>query len=484
MRFRYALFALTFAIVAPLNTTTLAQTLPTGSSLPDGGLRWESGAFKSVLGLDANLYGYAMRGTWWGLSRVPAPEFNTNKNWGELWLQPRLNATYDLAPDHVLYMGLSFGVTRDMGGNAFDYWNQGAGLVENAFVGYRAGTKENGFLDVSVGSQPFSLGSGMVIFGGAINGSEWGNAASYKRSAWNKTAVAKVGMGEFVSQAFWLQPNEPESIRSQTTLVGGSLEWQGSDTSRAGFAYIYVPSSNYFYPGDAAPFAFLEQGRQGLSVYHGWSDLKGPLGLPSQFSFRGEFAIEQGKVTRVTGEESPIQAYAWFAGVGYFFDKLPWTPRLSYGFAYFSGNKPGSDVYGRFDPLYYGNGLDNWWFGANGAYAYINANVQFNRITLDLFPTQQDIVKLQFVNAQVAQIGSPVQFGQSGQFANGNFVVGPQQKGLSNEYMLQYVHLLTPKIAYSAYITYNTPGDALKEMSASGTAKNWVTVGTGISMSF
>ena len=475
-------------------TALILQTLPlcalgqqaglTGATLPNGGVRWTSAEWSAVLGLDANIYGYAMRGTWWGLSRVPAPDFDTNKNWAEVWLHPRLNVTYNLSDNRIAYAGLSYGLTRDLGGNAFDYWNQGAAEIENAFIGYRSGTREKGFWDISVGSQPLMLGTGMLLATGAVNGAEWGNAASSKRSAWKNSAIVRAGFDNLTVQGFWLQPREPNSIRSDTTIIGGSIEWQAIDSSRAGIAFLHVPSSKYFYPGDAAPFAFIEQGRQGLNVYHGWSDLKGPLGLPEQLSVRGEFAIEQGNVTRVTGQRSAMQAHAWFAGMSYHFDKLPFAPRLSYGFAYFSGNKPGSDTYGRFDPMYYGNGLDNWWFGANGAYAYLNTNVQFNRVTLDLYPTQQDIIKFQFLNAQVAQIGSPIQFGQSGQFRDGNFVVGPQQKGLSNELMLQYVRLISPTIIFSTYVTYSMPGDAIKEMNTNGVASNWVTVGAGLSWSF
>ena len=451
--------------------------------LPDGGLRWEQDYLSAVLGLDANAYFYGTRGTWWGVGASTAPLYNSNRNWGELWMMPRLNVNYKIDSDQMIYGGLSIGAAKDLGGTAFDYWNAYATRFENKYVGYKYGNDSGFHFDLSGGSQPFSLGSGMLIFAGTINGNEWGNSASYKRQAWNQTAIAKVGYGEVTAQGFYLEPNEPPSIASQTQLAGASIEWANKQKGRVGFAYITVPKSNFAYPGALAPLAFIPQGRQGLNTYHGWSELHGLFGLPDQLTFKGEFAIQRNQITNVIGQQQPMQAAAYYGGLSYWFQQTSWMPKLTYGFAYFSGNNPNSNVYGRFDPLYYGNGLDNWWYGANGAYAYINSNIQFNRLTLDLFPTMQDILKFQFVNAQAVQLGSPIQFGQSATFDNGALVVGPQSKGLSNEYMAQYVRLVSKSLALSTYFSFSTPGPAIKQMVPTG-AKNWATLGMGASYSY
>jgi hypothetical protein len=451
--------------------------------LPEGGVRWEKDDLSVVLGLDANLYFYASRGSWWGMGSNTAPLYNSNRNWGELWLMPRLNLNYKIDNEQLIYGAVSVGATKDFGGNPFDYFNQGATRFENKYLGYKAGNPNSFHLDVSAGSQPFMLGTGMLIFAGAGNGNEWGNSASFKRQAWDQTAIANVGYKEVTIQGFYLKPNEVPSMATQTSLAGTSMEWKNAKDGRAGLAYIIVPQSNAMYPGQLAPLAFIQQGRQGLKVYHGWSELNGPLGLPQQLTIRGEFAIERNQITNLANQKQDMQAAAYYGGLSYWFQQTPWMPKLTYGYAYFSGNNPNSNTYGRFDPLYYGNGLDNWWFGANGAYAYINSNVQFNRLTLDMFPTAQDIVKLQFVNAQVVQIGSPIQFGQSATFDNGALVVGPQAKGLSNEYMAQYIRLISKSLAASSFFSVNTPGPAIKQMVPTG-AKNWFSLGMGVSYAY
>lgn len=115
---------------------------------------------------------------------------------------------------------MSLGLTQDIGGNAFDYRNQGAALFENAYAGLHAGTDAGWHGELSAGSQAFTLGTGMLVHAGAINGNEWGNAASYKRTAWHLAAIAGLGYGDVTARAFWLDPNEVPTLDSGTRIAG------------------------------------------------------------------------------------------------------------------------------------------------------------------------------------------------------------------------------------------------------------------------
>jgi len=458
---------------------------PIGQPLPAGGLRQEHGAFSMVAGADVNAYAYAMRGTWWGLAEASAPDFDTDIAYLELWLHPRLNVTYALGDDSRLYAGLSAGITRDVNENAFGYEDQGAEKLENAFLGYAFGSKESWHLDVSGGRQPFVLGSGMLIYAGALNGNEWGNAASAKRVAWRNTAIARLGHGSVTGQLFWLDPHEVPSAESKTRLAGASLEWSDATHGKAGFGYIHVPRSEFGYPGDLAPFAFIEDGRDGLETYHGWSDLQGIVSALPALAVRAEFAIQRGEIQRIQGPRDDLEAFAAYLGASYWWQQAPFAPKLTYGFAWFSGDDPDTSTYERFDPLYWGNGLDNWWFGANGAYSFINSNVQFQRLTLDAFASERDIFKLQYVRASAVERNSPIQFGQSVRFDPGSTVptVGVDDRHLSDEIALQYVRTFGPTVAVSAYVTHSIPGAGIEDITASG-GEAWTSVGLGITASF
>jgi len=460
--------------------------LPTGTvhaqQTPPSELSWQVGDLSLNASMDVNAYYYAMRGTWWGLA---PSNYNTNRSWAELWVHPRVNATYAIDAERQFFGGVSLGITKDIGGNPYDYHNQGDTHAENAFIGYRAGSQQGWHYEISGGRQPFTLGTGMLLTAGSSNGTEWGGSASCKRIAWQNTAIAKIGYGNTAAQAFWINPAETPSAETHTRITGASVEWADKNKGKAGLAYLHVPKSDAIYPGSLAPFAFIEKGREGMNAYHGWSELKGFFGQLPALSLRGEFAIENGRVTRLSGLHDKMKAYAWYLGGSYWFQQWPFAPKISYGYGYFSGDKHDTAKYERFDPMFWGNGLDNWWFGANGSYSYLNSNIKYHRLTIDAYVSAKDILKFQYVRADAAQLNSPIQFGQGVRFASGSYspVVGVDSKHLSDEFMLQYVHLFSPKIALSTYVSQSLPGKGLRAL-ATPTSQNWTAFGMGISASF
>ncbi len=116
-----------------------------------------------------------------------------------------------------------------------------------------------------------------------------------------------------------------------------------------------------------------------------------------------------------------MRASAWLLGASWWAQELPFAPKFSYHVARFSGDNPETAIYERFDPLFWGNGLDNWWFGANGAYSWLNANLRAHRFIVDAYLSAQDIVQFQYVRASVDQINSAVQFGQGARFTGNQF---------------------------------------------------------------
>jgi hypothetical protein len=252
---------------------------------------------------------------------------------------------------------------------------------------------------------------------------------------------------------------------------------------KAGLSWFTVPRSTSIYPGDLAPLAFIENGRKDLDTWHGWADITGLVpGIPT-LGLRAEFAQQRNTITRANGRRDPMRAEAWLLGASWWGQTLPFAPKFSYHVARFSGDKPGTQTYERFDPMFWGNGLDNWWFGANGAYSWLNANLRAQRFIIDAYLSQQDIVQLQYVRASADQLNSAVQFGQGVRFTNTGLLVGVPHKKLSNELYLQYVHLFTPKLVLTAFAARNMPGAGLKAIAPQGTS-NWTTLGLGLTASY
>ena len=244
-----------------------------------------------------------------------------------------------------------------------------------------------------------------------------------------------------------------------------------------------MPRSQAIYPGNLAPLDFIDQGRQGLDTWHGWADLTGLIpGLP-ELGLRAEFAQQRNEITRADGRRDPMRASAWMLGASWWARELPFAPKFSYHVARFSGDDPATATYERFDPLFWGNGLNNWWFGANGAYSWLNANLRAQRFIMDAYLSAQDIVQLQYVRASVDQLNSAVQFGQGARFTANQLIVGVPERWLSDEIYLQYSRFFNPKLVATVFVSYSIPGDGLKA-TAPQDLQPWTTFGLGLTANF
>ncbi|MBL8353117.1 MAG: hypothetical protein JNL87_22725 [Burkholderiaceae bacterium] len=433
-------------------------------------------------GIDTYSAYYAMRGTWWNLAASSAPTFDMDRSFAELWMQPKLDGRYKLGNDREAYASLSVGATQTLGSDAFDYRNEGEVRFGSAALGLR-GKASDWTYDVSFGRQPFTLGTGMLLTAGSSNGYSWGGGASAQRKTWGRSLVARAGTGEWTGTAFALEPDEAPEARTETRVQGVALEWARPQMGKAGLAWFTSPRSQAIYPGDLAPLVFIEKGREGLDTWHGWADITGLLPALPTLGFRAEFAQQRNDITRADGSRDPMKASAWLVGASWWAQDLPFAPKFTYHVARFTGDKPDTPTYERFDPMFWGNGLENWWFGANGAYSWLNANLRARRFIVDAYLSAQDILQFQYVRAEADQLNSAVQFGQGVSFTSGGLVVGVPQAELSDEFYLQYARVFNPKLIAIAFVSRSNPGAGLKANAPQGTTA-WTTLGVGLTANF
>ena len=467
---------------AGLCALLLSATTASAQDAPAPAWSWQSGALVLDGALETYSAYYAMRGTWWNLAATSAPDFDTDRSFAELWVHPKLNGSFKLGDDAEFYGALSVGATQTIGSDPFDYEDEGTVRLGSAMLGIR-GTAGGWGYDVSAGRQPFTLGTGMLLTAGSSNGYSWGGGASAQRKAWGSTALARASHGELTATAFLLEPDEAPEARTDTRIEGVALEWTRAEIGKAGISWFTVPHSKAIYPGNLAPLDFIDDGRDGLDTWHGWVNVTGVVPALPTLGLRAEFAQQRSEITRVGGAKDPMRADAWMLGVSWQGLQLPFAPKFSYHYASFSGDDPKTSTYERFDPLYWGNGLDNWWFGANGAYSWLNANLRAHRFIADAYFSARDIVQFQYVHASVDELDSAVQFGQGAQFEGTRLVVGVPKSELSDEIYLQYSRVFTPKLVATAFISRSSPGDGLKAAVTQGT-ESWTTVGLGLTANF
>jgi hypothetical protein len=422
---------------------------------------------------------FAYQGAWFGLGEVPPSDFDGNLAWSELWLEvgANLNARGEAG---TLYGSLSLGGSQTLGTDSFDQTDQGTWLLERAFLGFRTEAPEGNWnIDISAGQQDFGAGTGMLLWQGAGNGFERGALNIVQRTAWSMAALGKVSNGKTTFQGFFLNPNETESNDTETELAGALWRYDHSPQTNVGAYYLSVLQSKQIYPLPDLPL-FIENGRDGLQAVQAFARLDGnDFGVANAW-LRGEFAYEwNDDLAGATG----MQAWAGYGELGYRFASVPMAPAISYAFATFSGDDPGTSEYERFDPLFYGNGLDNWWFGANGSYAFLNANLNYHRFTLQLAPTHADFLKFQYVITNANELNSPIQFGQAARLdlEQGGLIVGAPESHLADEFYGEWTHLFSQSVAATLWGSVAIPGDGI-EQTYPGYGDPWLGAGFIVSV--
>jgi hypothetical protein len=416
---------------------------------------------------------------------VPGANFSHRRAWGESWIEPGVDVRLQIGSALELYGGLSAGASRTWNADAFDQSNQGELSLENAFGGFRTRNPVSGWnIDVSSGQQNYSVGTGMLIWQGAGNGFERGAGGILPRQAWTNATVGKLSFGDFSLEGFYLDPNELESSDTITKLAGTVVQYKWGPKSRVGLSGVKVLASEQFYPLPSAPFPLFQpgisNGRDGLEALHGFAEIDGAnFGVQNAW-LRGEFTLER-------NDGINMRAHAYYAEVGHRFVSLPFAPALSYAYASFSGDDPATTRYERFDPLFYGNGLDNWWFGANGAFTFLNSNTAHHRATLQLVLSQKDFLKVQYVHTRANELFSPIQFGQATRAAltSGGLVLvnGVANAHLADEIYAEWAHVFSKNTSFAFWGSAATPGQGLRDLPGVD-GQTWLAAGALLTVKY
>ena len=420
--------------------------------------------------IEAVAGGYGYSGTWFGLATLdPTVVYDDSRGWGEGWIEPGLDAAIDISPELQLYGGVSVGLSQTFGSDSFDISNEGDVALENAYGGLRTRNGPGQWnIDISAGQQNYGVGTGMLIWQGAGNGFERGGLGILQRTAWSNAAVAKLSFDGLSLEGFYLNPNELDSNDTRTELAGGVVQYRWSEKSRIGLSALSVLQSEQFYPGTVgsrSPSGF-QGGRDGLKALQGFAEIEGTnFGIPNAW-VRGEFSVERNDNI---GSGTEMRAYALYGEAGYRFTNVRYMPAISYAFAAFSGDDPDTiDRYERFDPLFYGNGLDNWWFGANGSYSFLNSNTIHHRVTLQAVLSQQDFVKVQYIHTRADELFSPIQFGQATRpiLADGGLLLlsGVRDAHLADEIYGEWAHVFTANVTGALFASAAWPGAGISNL--------------------
>lgn len=410
----------------------------------------------------------------WNLAEIFAPtaDFDSDTQWLEAYIKPGLVLEANVSSGATAYAGGSFVASMTTGQDGLGQGNTGRLTLEEAYVGFRAGSTEKGEIDISIGAQKLKLGTGMQIANGASNGFERGAVKLGPRKAWERTAIAKFSLKGLTARAFYLDPNELASNNTGTEMAGGDVRFDwGSDF--AGVTYVNLLESGAPYPqaapGGNGPPVFLNGGRDGLNSLSFYSRL-----TPLKQAVPGLYVAVDGAYQ--WNERIDLDAWAGRVQVGHAWNSKKWRPEIFYTYQTFSGDDPDTTRLERFDPLNYEGSPASWATGSKSALVFINSNVQSHQLTFKFMPSPRDFVTLRTAHIRVNELRSPIQFGQATRLDLtedlGSVVAGVTDPHLSDDAFIEYTRVLTPNIFLTGGFSLSAPGDGIK-IAAGGSAPVW-----------
>jgi len=302
----------------------------------------------------------------------PDPSGNLSDNWAESFVKPALSGTYPLNKGEL------YGAVSGVGVRTFSAPPPLVGSeassfqVEDLYIGWRSGTAlsvgENA-LDLTVGRTQYRIGQGYLLWDGGGDGGTRGGFWSGARKAWAFAAIARFKPKNHTFEAFYLDRNENPESETGARLWGGNYELALGESNTLGATYLHFYS-------DSVPE------REGLSVYNLRAHLAPFKRLPD-LSLGGEFAREE--------NGDLLGSTAWTAQGAYELSKVRWKPKLSYRYAFFEGDDPGTAKNESFDMLYPGfYDWGTWWQGEiGGEYFLSNSNLISHQVRLHLTPSEK-----------------------------------------------------------------------------------------------
>jgi hypothetical protein len=330
--------------------------------------------FKWAVSLDAGWGTFGFANTLFQQPREGG-EDDVRDRWFEGYVKPGLSVGYGFASAGRVWSKVSAVGERTYGALPSEIGLAVSSFeVEDLAVGWRSGTSLGGLqedaLQFTVGRAPYTIGHGFLVWDGAAEGGSRGGYWTNGRKAWKMAAIGRFSPNAHTLEGFYLERNDLPEEESKSRLWGMNYEWAPADSTTLGATYLRCLAN---------PAALPE--RDGLNVFN-IRAFTSPLPKTPDLGLEFEYARQE------NGEL--VRSNAWTLKTGYQLSAVPWKPTLSYRYAYFQGDNPGTVRSEAFDPLFLGfSDWGSWWQGEiAGEYFVSNSNLVSHQVRLHLDPTE------------------------------------------------------------------------------------------------
>lgn len=339
----------------------------------------DKNGFKAGLSLEMAAAVFAIQNA--NFDNVNYEDKDEDRGYFDGFIKPILNLSYTTAEAGSFYAGLSYAATGSYGNDGqWEMWTGNTEEIksEQAYLGWRSGklfSLGEDLIDISFGEQEFHIGDGFLVYDGEFDG-QYGAYWTAPHKSFDKTAIVRINTTPVRADLFYLMA---DNDYNNTELYGINIEHINDAIGTIGVTWMTVTEAN------EDGLAYYEN-RKGMDVYsiRGQGTPFASMGLADLF-LSAEYVKELG------GDRAEKDATAWYAEAGYTISALPWSPTLTYKYAFFSGDDADTSDDESFDPLFYGasRGWGTHYMGEIvGEYQLFNSNQKTQMVKLNLEPTE------------------------------------------------------------------------------------------------
>jgi hypothetical protein len=374
-------------------------------------------------------------------------------SWTEGSLEIGAGGATQLGDLQVYAFGALTGMkTWSVGQDIFRNDTRNFDAIEKAYAGLLYADPATGNkLKLSIGRQTYTLNDGFLInmVKGSANVGERGASYLGPRLTNDFSVLADGRFGAWGFSFFYIDPNELELVESGSTFLGFNGKYNFNQDVAMDATFITIPESRSTF---ANPDKLILE-REGLNTIAGhlkWRNA-GIEGLwletEAAYQFHPDYAMS---------------AWAAYGTLGYIARDLPWTPSLSYRYAYFSGDDPATTRYERFDPLL-STGLGIWLQGLSFGKLTSNSNLETHRVQFNVAPVETLNVTFDYHSLRAPELNN---------LGSNPALATLTSHDLGDEFTLSARWAINRNLYFQGVASYAVPGKALRNI---GATDDWAT---------
>ncbi len=327
---------------------------------------------------------------------------------------------------------------------------------EKAYAGFLYVDPDKWF-SLSVGRQNLTINDGFLVHfvRGSSNAGARGGLYLGPRNA-NDISISLDGRaGPWSWKAFYIDPDELSNLESKTTFAGLNVRHTFDRNFYMDGTFLGIPRSKSAYANPQN----RDLPREGLITTAAHMRWREPMGLTGVWL--------ESEAAHQSHTRYSMSAFAAYGLAGYIASDLPWTPSLSYRFAYASGDNPATKTYERFDPLL-STGLGNWLQGVTFGKLTTNSNLAVHRVQFNVSPNPSLNLTIDFhqlLAPQLNNLGSNPALSTLSSHDLGREFTWSARWAISRNFFLQ------------SLVSIACPGRALEDI---GATRPWTTLQTSL----